>query len=351
MIDKKQIYVMDGIAIICIVLYHSIPLYNSPDGSINNIYRLLNIYIGIFGLALFTFSSGFKLVLNHGPDLENKKFLKTYIVKRFFRLYKPYIGYTLLIAPILYLFDFFYKFFLINIIKIDFPAMHAFETTPTDFLLKFLIGQNIIAGHLWYLIVLLLITGFCFYIMYVSNLRVLFELCPILIITYMLYGDIVFSYSLTLYRVYSYSGLFIFGMFEAYLMAYNKKYYKNLLRFQSFLFIIFIILSIRYQSPIVSSYQIIVFGSLALPSFILLISDSILKFYKISQFILYIGERAFYIYLLHEPFIVPGIGLFLIGFLNIKYLVTPLIIAFFSILVAIQITKFLIILKINKFFE
>ena len=55
---EDKIIFCDGIAIFFIVLFHEL------GGQINNPLILLNPYLVTMGLSLFTFSSGYKLMIN-----------------------------------------------------------------------------------------------------------------------------------------------------------------------------------------------------------------------------------------------------------------------------------------------
>jgi len=87
---RNRIVFMDGLAIFFIVLCHTMGGLNTSDSI------FVNRYTGVFGLTLFTFSAGLKLGVNHSNEIENRLFIKKYFTKRLIRMYKPYIGYSIL---------------------------------------------------------------------------------------------------------------------------------------------------------------------------------------------------------------------------------------------------------------
>lgn len=93
---KNKIAIVDGISILFIVLFHEFGGIHRTDAT------FLVRYLATFGLVLFTFSSGLKIGMNHFDELNNKTFISKYFVKRFARLYKAYVGYTLLAFVPLY---------------------------------------------------------------------------------------------------------------------------------------------------------------------------------------------------------------------------------------------------------
>ncbi len=95
---------------------------------------------------------------------------------RFIRLYKPYLGYTLLIFfPVLITY-----YLAFNVFHLRFSGITQFFDTiyaaNSHSILAFFAGENPVTGHLWYLIALIYITAVCFTIIYLSDLRLLFYL-------------------------------------------------------------------------------------------------------------------------------------------------------------------------------
>lgn len=92
----NRITLIDGVSIFFIVLYHEL------GGIANLSSQFLVQFLGVCGLLLFTFSSGLKMGFNHSDDINKKSFLSEYFIKRFIRLYKAYVGCTLLMFIPLY---------------------------------------------------------------------------------------------------------------------------------------------------------------------------------------------------------------------------------------------------------
>ena len=157
-------------AILFIVMFHAM------IGQSDNPLFFLTRYLGFFGLSLFTFTAGYKLILSHHDDLKSRIFLGTYFLNRFVRLYKPYLGYTLLIFfPVIITY-----YLAVNVFHLSFPGITQFfdtvYTANSYSILAFFVGENPVAGHLWYLIALICITAVCFTVMYLSDTRSLFYL-------------------------------------------------------------------------------------------------------------------------------------------------------------------------------
>jgi len=133
---KDKITLIDGISIIMIVLFHELGGINRPD----SIFLLK--YLATFGLVLFTFSSGLKMGINHSTEINDKSFISKYFVKRFTRLYKAYIGYTLLAFVPLYCIS----YISINYLNLNFESIIIFwNNLNIDGLFKIFIGHNIVS--------------------------------------------------------------------------------------------------------------------------------------------------------------------------------------------------------------
>jgi peptidoglycan/LPS O-acetylase OafA/YrhL len=157
---------LDGIAIILVLLQHAYPppIPNS----------------GVYGVLIFGFTSGYKLILNHKKDILDKSFLRAYAIKRFVRLIKPYIGYTLLILPFLASIVLLSNKF--NFIS-NFEQVKMLQSTPAqDLIIQFLTGSNPFVVPLWFLYSLAIVTLSCFLLMYLFDIRLLFLLLPVAII-------------------------------------------------------------------------------------------------------------------------------------------------------------------------
>ena len=96
-LDKLDtLLIFDGIAIFFVLFYHAIGGY--PDNPLS----FFLPFIAPLCLTLFTYSAGYKLAYNHLTDLDQRPFLSKYYLKRFIKLYKAYLGYTILmLLPLL----------------------------------------------------------------------------------------------------------------------------------------------------------------------------------------------------------------------------------------------------------
>ncbi|VVB62852.1 Acyltransferase family protein [uncultured archaeon] len=194
-VNRTTLLTLDGIAIILVLLSHAYPppIPNS----------------GVYGVLIFGFTSGYKLILNHKEDILDKAFLRAYAAKRFVRLIKPYVGYTLLILPALAsLVLFSNKFQYLS----NFEQVRSLQSTSMqDLVIQFLIGRNPFVVSLWFLYTLAIVTLFCFLLIYFFDIRLLFLLLPIVIMLY-IYSivsivmpafimGILFAYYLPLYSI------------------------------------------------------------------------------------------------------------------------------------------------------
>lgn len=339
----NKIALIDGISIFFIVLFHTMGYYNNKPDSL----FILN-YLGVFGLVLFTFSSGLKLAFNHSDEIAKKSFLKRYFIKRFEKLYKAYIGYTILILVPVCLTSFVVAFY----IKTKFELASLFlNNLNIEGLFKIITGQNFIANHLWYLIALIVITFFCFEVLYYFGLPTLFRFSVAMIIldvilwdhlTYLSY-DVKFA---LLFRIMSYLPVYIFGILFGYKKLYNN---NKLLKIISILFAAIFLMSILTQNGTLLKYNVLLYG-LTLSPFMLLFSRCVLKSTYIKEILLRCGKYSFQIYLYHLPLILPFL-VFLNSILHYNYFFIPYLIAILTIITCIYIYEITKKLKLNKIFE
>ena len=110
--EKSSIYniicIMDVVSMLMILFYHCACYQEIFTGKLSSeLYLLISLFV-TFGLTCFTFSSGFKLAINHHSDIKNNDFLCKYIAKRTLSLAKIYFFYPLIcliIYGILFLFN------------------------------------------------------------------------------------------------------------------------------------------------------------------------------------------------------------------------------------------------------
>lgn len=287
---NQSILMMQGIAAISIVLYHSMGLYCAviPMGSRCD---LAVHYLGYLGLIIFSFFSGYKLTLNHRAELQDKTFLKRYLVNRFLRLYKPYIGYTLLVLPFLYVTIWLSR----SVFNLDYPGLH-FLDNPYKALLDFIIGANPVANQLWYLVMLLEVTFLCLIVLYIFDIDVLFRICFILLLLWpLIYNNLG---SIGLYRITLHGMMFIIGMFFATRVILPRN-----------------------------------------------INASVLKP------LLTVGSYSFYIYLFQAPLLIAVPGRVLLNMLHITNILVPVFLTIFTIVMSIIIYKIIKKFGINRLIE
>jgi peptidoglycan/LPS O-acetylase OafA/YrhL len=340
----NTILLFDGIAIFFIVLYHA--LGAQPTNPLHS----LNSYIVFLGLSLFTFSSGYKLMINHSDKLNEKKFLSEYYIKRFMRLYKPYFGYTLLML---------FPVFLVNYIAIyvfhfDYPGLTFFTTINNMNVFNFIIflfGGNPIAGQLWYLVALVVITSVCFTILYFLDIKWLFfSFIPFFLILCLIKIEVINN--INILDIFTYLPFFILGCYSAYNHYYNKTTNWSKITHSLFpvCFVILIISSILQQALIIRSI-LILFSCLFFPFFLLSIFDYLKKAKFVFSFILLCGTYSFQIYLFQGPIIMPILLRTTIYILKIDYYFIPVLISFLTIYLSIIVYGIVKKVGLNVVFE
>ncbi|AKB46594.1 hypothetical protein MSKOL_0817 [Methanosarcina sp. Kolksee] len=336
---KDKITLIDGISIIFIVLFHELGGINRPD----SIFLLK--YLATFGLVLFTFSSGLKMGINHSAEINDKSFVSKYFVKRFTRLYKAYIGYTLLAFVPLYCIS----YISINYLNLNFEGIANFwNNLNIDGLFKTLIGNNIVSYQLWYLIALIVITTICFTIIYYFQIDTLFYLGIPLLAFDIMYKDTLKLYPSILFNIMMYMPAYIFGIAYGY-----KQLEQNKLSISYIISIVFVAIftvSIIYPQSFASKYAILLYG-ITFPPFMMLFSRLLLNCKYLKKSLLLCGKYSFQIYLFHWPIILPVLNRFIISILNINYFFTPYGVAILTIIVCVYVYKVCKILKLNQIFE
>jgi len=337
--EMKYITFFNGIAIFFIVFFHEVMLIPSLA-----LYPMWQFFAQI-GLALFTFSSGYKLVQNHQQELQDKIFLSKYYVKRFIRLYKPYIGYSaLLYVPVII-----YTIITLFYPSLEFPFISNFRNQLTfQGLLNFITGNNYLAPQLWYLISLIIITAICFTVLYFFELKsVYFLFFPVL------FFYIVFLNTAnmgTASQAVRYLPDFIFGMFCGGLISSGRESPSMphglnilLLGFSCLFFICW------------GLTQVLVFIDLAgltVAPLVMLFSVKLVTIPIFDRIITPWGSHSFHIYLFQMPFVLPVLNRIISPYFIDYY---PGIIAIFIVIGTIYIcilgytvTK---LMRLNFFFE
>jgi peptidoglycan/LPS O-acetylase OafA/YrhL len=200
---RNSLDTLSGLAIIFIVIYHSLGGYRFLGGEVffSDFHYFLLAYAGFIGLALFSFVAGYKFIYNHNKNIGSRAFLRSYALRRIRRLYGPYVLYTLAVIPI-------YATLIVlgNHFRLDYTAMHVFDAGTKALIISFLTGPNLLAPHLWYLVSLLLITLVCIGLLYVSDMRAIYIVGLISAILAVL------GISPALDSIFTYGSIFILGM-------------------------------------------------------------------------------------------------------------------------------------------
>lgn len=319
---SEIIILTEGVAILFIVIFHAMV------GQVGNPLFFLIHYLGFFGLSLFTFTSGYKIVYNHQNDLKSRIFLGTYFLRRFFRLYKPYLGYTLLIFfPVLITY-----YLAFNIFHFRFSGIiQFFDTIYTAniySILSFFAGDNPVSGHLWYLIALIYITAICFTVMYLSDTRWLFYLFFPLVLFSMWLLTITGYFSLGIVpKAIVLVPFFIAGMYIANTDTDNQ----NIAGYGVRKFFPVIFLLILITSAVITDTSdkalLIFLSSFFLPFFLSYSFAFIKKFTLIHRSLLFFGRYSFAIYLFHVPLILLFLIRVFIDILNIDLFFMPFLLS------------------------
>ncbi|AKB50230.1 hypothetical protein MSBRW_0977 [Methanosarcina barkeri str. Wiesmoor] len=336
---KDKITLIDGISIIFIVLFHELGGINRPD----SIFLLR--YLATFGLVLFTFSSGLKMGINHSAEINDKSFISRYFVKRLTRLYKAYIGYTLLAFVPLY----FISYISINYLNLNFEGItHFWNNLNIDGLLKTLVGNNIVSFQLGYLILLIVITTICFTIIYYFQIDTLFYLGIPLLIFDVIYKDTLKQCPSILFNVMMYMPVYIFGIAYGYKRLEQNKLSVSYIC--SAIFAAIFIISIVYPQSFAYKYAILLYG-ITFPPFMMLFSRLLLNCKYLKESLMLCGKYSFQIYLFHWPIILPVLSRFIINILKINYFFIPYGVAVLTIIVCVYVYKVSKKLKLNQIFE
>ena len=334
----------DGIAIFFIVTAHVLV------GHPNNPLFFFWDELGILGLSLFTFSSGYKLMINHLDDLDQRTFLSEYYMKRVTRLYKPYIGYSLLSAIPLVL----VVYVAVNIFHLNFPGLSnffsMFDNMNIFIVLSFFVGNNPIAAQLYYLITLIAITSICFTILYFLNMKWLFlSFCPFFLISLLIQLKII--QDVPLLGVFRYLPFFIFGSYWAYNQQTRKgNWFQFFQSYAPVFFFICIPLFIIVQNFF---YHLILFCFFCFlfPFFLSSFFDTMKKIRFAYSFFMFCGNYAFPIYLFQWPLILPIVTRSLIDILKLDFIFMPLVVSIITIYLSVFVYQIVKKVHLNILFE
>ncbi len=333
-----SLLIIDGVAIFFIVYFHELGNFLNPTSS------FLRYYFVIFGLTLFTFSSGFKLSYFHRNDmLQPDDFYPKYFIKRFHRTMKPYFGYSILTLLPLLLISYFAK----EVLNLNYPGIdNFFSSLNLEGVLGFLLGNNFISPQLWYLYALLCITAFSFLILHIAGVRGLtVSLIPLIIFDF---GFLEYLGGVGIIpSIMVYAPVFIWGVIVSYYRIQENRIIKNTL---SVAFLVLLVVQLFFPNCALYAVPQIIFG-FTFPFFIFSILNIICGLTYLKTILLLFGNFSFQIYLFHWPIILPFISRFVVNICNISLLGISLLItllAMFTCILVYQITKKI---KLNILFE
>jgi peptidoglycan/LPS O-acetylase OafA/YrhL len=324
----EPLLIIDGIAIFLIVSFHT--LFYFPEYP----FTLLQPYTGFFGLTLFTFSAGYKLGYNHLPELGSKKFLHDYFIKRCIRLYKPYLGYTLLMVIPACIISY-------GAVYLHLPyrgAADFIEYTTNMSVVKiiaFFIGRNPIADHLWYLVALIIITAISFSLLYFLDLkRFFYGAIPFILLSWLCkisYLDPELFPELTsplLSRIITYYPFFVFGIWYACQEQEKKPAWHPISRVTGpVLFLVLLVSSACIRGPGPVSGTLLYGSAVFVPFFLLAIAGPLQRAGIIYQFLTFCGIYSFQIYLFQWPVIIPVLCRVMTDILKLHFILVPLLIS------------------------
>jgi peptidoglycan/LPS O-acetylase OafA/YrhL len=320
----------DGVAISLIVLFHT--LNGEPD----TMFYPFRFYSAYLGLTLFTFSAGYKLILNHAGDLRTKTFLGAYFIRRFIRLYKPYLGYTLLIFVPLLIIDYCAWY----ILDLHFAGISAFFTAMGSMniyhFLNFFIGDNPVTGHLWYLLALIMVTAVVFTLLYFLDLQLVFYLCvPLFLISLCIFSTTDFFAEELSVRAFVILPFFIFGTWYAFHQQDQKSpWFKNTSWYPALLFPILIPACLLMQDPMLKMV-LVFFLCILFPFFLSSVIGLIKMISPAWTYLMFSGTYSFQIYLFHLPLILLILLRFTGDILGIRYFFMPFVITLLAMVISV----------------
>ena len=209
------IQIMDIVSIFFITYYHAFNYHQITHPTNDPINQILNPYLVTFGLAAFTFSSGFKFSLKNSENIKKNDSLLKIVKKRFIRLYRPYLSYSLLIYCLL-----------IVVQKIwpealKYPFLYLPRINSETLIKFFFFGINPIAGHLWYLFILLVINIISLLMIGTFGIGfLLYFIFPVLLLYFSINIHILKSISIVSeipFYILIYMTIFLFGFLFAHL--------------------------------------------------------------------------------------------------------------------------------------
>lgn len=341
---------MDVVSMLMILFYHCACYQEIFTGKLSSgLYLLISLFV-TFGLTCFTFSSGFKLAINHHSDIKNNDFFCKYIAKRTLSLAKIYFFYPLICLIIYGI------LFLFNLSKLAQPYISSIGSINYDSFFNWFFGSvPPVAGHLWFIFVLIIVNIIALLIYHYLGIYGVICVMLFLIGYFFSYPHVLQAICISELPYYTLMYLIIFlsGLAVGTFYTTKPKLYKTILSITSCLFfcllILYIILDVRHQ-PINNQFIITAFyrnvflrWGLTYPCFIL----SLLHIFhniKPLSFLTYIKQDTLYIYLLQYPFVIPIYTKILFD-INIPHTYFTIVSFLLSLLSCIIIHRLIILLK------
>lgn len=297
-----------GFGIILVVLGHALSAL--PMGS-NDLCELLRTLIYLIHMPLFFVISGF-LFENNTKKYQNRG-LKVYVASKFRVFIIPYISFTILIILIVSIGLY------IEPLQI---VIRKLRSTNISIIKSIVLYENPIDDHLWFSYVM-------FLVLILSYLMIKIDKRLIVMIFYVLYLETFFiTLPELIWKVFRYMLLFQIGRN---LFQYNE-YFNKAKKFG--LFIVFFLSTGVYL--ILKEKNLGIMGAIKpiaeISSSILILRLSFeLEHTKCKQFLDYLGEKSYAIYLIHQPYIVPVIMAVVSGgtFLTVFAVILSLVLGLF----------------------
>lgn len=329
-----------GFGIVFVVIGHSL----RDEMLLNYIgYDYIYSIIYFFHMPLFFTISGY--LMEHSFCREEKP-LKL-IIKKTKTLLIPFIIYSLLI-------------FIIFRVACMLPGIGTILAASIDtdislikYILLAVMGNNPLAFHLWYLIVLFLIELFTIISVLVikgNRMQVTFIISSIIyfLSMYVDFFNLSTNYN-TINAVFRYIVFFSFGQMLFYNEKVNRKgdiynsYIITIASFAGFFMATFSFIIKRNSMVQFNSLQKLLYTTLVLIGRFLLIYSifGVSKKIKKSNILSILGQESYNIYLMHQPFICAFLGTVLYGKLRMPAQVVIIICAVLSLAIPISIVRFI----------
>ncbi|MED5099946.1 acyltransferase [Niallia circulans] len=337
----KELDLMRGIAILLVVLGHTLP----PVIKDNYIFAyLIYHFIYNFHMPLFFLLSGFLFYLR-GQDY----LLKRIVISKFKQLMIPYLSYSILI----YLFINFLIRFSERLAKI--LNENGYETSNSiyEIVYNILTYNNHMDKHIWFVYALFIIFILATIIETISSnygIKNHYILIVFLLISFFVSLDIlpiIKIIELSLYNfVFFYAG-------KLFVNIYKKKFL--LLKYSTSiitLFLIFNLITIFFHYWTINHYiykgigeiihQLLIYPTSILGIFsVYIICNKIQKIELVKKLLL-LSDYSYDIYLIHQPFIVSGCIALTYILLNVPVVISVILALTFGIIVPIIISKYII---------